>query len=81
MNTSKIVCTNRPVGRAVALLVGMGSVAASTGAFSAETAALEEIMVTAERRETALQDTPMSVMALSAEGLEAKGVDRPHGAF
>ncbi len=75
MNTSKIVCTNRPVGRAVALLLAMGGVAASTGAFGAETAALEEIVVTAERRETALQDTPMSVMALSAEGLEAKGVD------
>ena len=57
------------------LLVALGGVAASTGAFAAETTALEEIVVTSERREMELQDTPMSVMALSAEGLEAKGVD------
>ncbi len=76
MNTiSKIVCATLRAGRAAPLLLALGGVAASTGAFCAETPVLEEIVVTSERRETQLQDTPMSVMALSAEGLEAKGVD------
>ena len=37
--------------------------------------ALEEVVVTAERRETALQDTPISIVALSSETLERKGVE------
>jgi iron complex outermembrane recepter protein len=36
---------------------------------------LEEIVVTAERREMSLQQTPISVMAFSAEALELRGVD------
>ncbi len=50
----------------------------STAALSAGTAVaqvLEEVVVTAERRETALQDTPISIVALSSETLERKGVE------
>jgi iron complex outermembrane recepter protein len=50
----------------------------STAALSAGTAfaqALEEVVVTAERRETALQDTPISIVALSSETLDRKGVE------
>ena len=36
---------------------------------------LEEVVVTAERRETKIQDTPISLMALTEETLEAKGVE------
>ena len=36
---------------------------------------LEEIVVTAERRELSLQDTPISVMAFSAETMELKGIE------
>ena len=36
---------------------------------------LEEIIVTAERRETSLQDTPISVAAFTAETMELKGVE------
>jgi iron complex outermembrane receptor protein len=36
---------------------------------------LEEVIVTAERRETALQDTPISIIALSTETLERKGIE------
>jgi len=38
-------------------------------------AQLEEIVVTAERRETSLQQTPISVAAFSAETLESKGIE------
>jgi iron complex outermembrane receptor protein len=36
---------------------------------------LEEVVVTAERRETALQDTPISVLAFDSDTLEAAGID------
>jgi iron complex outermembrane receptor protein len=39
-------------------------------------AQLDEIFVTAERRETNLQDTPISIQAFSAEALEAGGIER-----
>ncbi len=35
---------------------------------------VEEVVVTAERRETALQDTPISVLSFSSAALEARGV-------
>src|SRR5690606_9131641 len=38
-------------------------------------AQLEEIVVTAERRETSLQQTPISVVAFSADTIEAKGIE------
>ena len=37
--------------------------------------ALDEIVVTAERRETQLQDTPISLVALTEEALESKGIE------
>lgn len=40
----------------------------------AQPAALEEIIVTAERRETSLQDTPVAVSTLTAENIESTGV-------
>src|SRR5262245_45559614 len=36
---------------------------------------LEEVVVTAERRETALQDTPISIVASSSAALERKGIE------
>jgi iron complex outermembrane receptor protein len=41
----------------------------------AQGAGLEEILVTAERRETSLQKTPISVAAFTAESMELKGVE------
>ena len=38
---------------------------------------VEEIVVTAQKREENLQDVPISVSAFSAEMLDAKGVDNP----
>ena len=48
---------------------------ASTSAFSQET--LEEITVTAERREAGLQDTALSVVAYSGERLDELGINDP----
>lgn len=39
-------------------------------------AQLEEVIVTAQRRETSLQDTPISVQAFTAEALELSGIDQ-----
>lgn len=48
---------------------------AQDSAGGATSRGLEEIIVTAERREASLQDTPISVLAFGAEGLEKLGVD------
>jgi iron complex outermembrane receptor protein len=42
----------------------------------AASAQLEEILVTATRRETDLQSTPLSIQAFSAEQLELSGIER-----
>ncbi len=48
------------------------SLAAASGPVVAQE--LEEIVVTAERRELPVQDTPISIMAFSGEKLEARGI-------
>ena len=58
----------------------IGTLAASIGAVlgvatTAKAQQLEEIIVTAERRELNLQDTPISVMSFEGEALELRGVD------
>ncbi len=58
-----------PLARHVLLGIVGGTLAAG----SAE-AQLEEVVVTAERREMALQDTPISVIAFTGDNLELKGV-------
>ena len=42
----------------------------------AASAQLEEIVVTATRRETDLQSTPLSISAFSSEQLELSGIER-----
>jgi iron complex outermembrane receptor protein len=59
------------------LFAGVASGAAGVGDAQAQSgpqAVLDEVIVTAERRETALQDTPISIAAYDAELLEMKGV-------
>jgi len=46
----------------------------AASAFAADGAQLEEIVVSAERRETSLQNTPLSIQALSADAMEQKGM-------
>ncbi|MEY2854027.1 MAG: hypothetical protein RL030_1159, partial [Pseudomonadota bacterium] len=63
------------VATAVARALAFGSLVACPVLAGAQEAVLEEIIVTAERRETALQDTPISIIALSAESMEQKGIE------
>ncbi|HEX6997168.1 MAG TPA: TonB-dependent receptor [Gammaproteobacteria bacterium] len=42
---------------------------------AAATAGLEEIVVTATRRELSLQDVPLAVVAISAESMERQGIE------
>ena len=44
-------------------------------AYSSAQAALEEIVVTAQKREESLQDTPIAVSAFTAMAIEDKGID------
>jgi iron complex outermembrane receptor protein len=48
---------------------------AQSRATETENAALEEVVVTAERREVSLQDVPASATVLNAEALASQGID------
>ena len=61
---------SRTLGAVGAVLAG-----ASPMAFAQQSPGLEEIIVTSERRETALQDTPISVAAFTAESMELQGIE------
>jgi iron complex outermembrane receptor protein len=62
-----------PMQRIATLAAAIG--AALGAATAAKAQQLEEIIVTAERRELNLQDTPISVMSFEGEALELRGVD------
>ncbi len=62
-----------PIQRAASLAAAI--TAALAGASAAKAQQLEEIIVTAERRELNLQDTPISVMSFEGDALELRGID------
>jgi iron complex outermembrane recepter protein len=68
---------SHPVARAVARAIAIGAVTAVPAGLPliAHAQQLEEVVVTAERRETNIQDTPISLVALSQETIEAKGIE------
>jgi iron complex outermembrane receptor protein len=65
------------VSRAAQSIVGVCGALLASGVTFAQTnsVSLEEVIVTAERRAMALQDTPISIVALSTETLERKNVE------
>src|SRR5688572_12105041 len=63
------------VAAAVALALPGTVGAAEAEPPSADAGGLEEIVVSAERRSTVLQDTPISIQAMSAETMESRGVE------
>jgi iron complex outermembrane receptor protein len=63
------------------LCAGIGMSAPAYGADTAATAPessdlMQEITVTARRREESILDTPISISAFSGSALEARGIDR-----
>ena len=62
-----------PAQRVASLAAAISAALAATHAAQAQQ--LEEIIVTAERRELNLQDTPISVMNFDGETLELRGID------
>ena len=63
----------------VALTAGVPMVSGLPSAASAQSAVLEEIVVTAERRETGLQNTPIAVSAFTQDDLDRMGIDGTQG--
>ena len=62
------------IGGAIACVVAGSADLAMAQARSSETTIVEEVVVSARRREERLQDVPASVTSLSADRLEAAGV-------
>lgn len=58
----------------VALLAGQPVMAQDAPSEDAQTVGVADIIVTAQKREENLQDTPISIVALGADALEQKGV-------
>src|SRR5690625_3948109 len=74
---------SRPRRLAVAIAVAAGTCAGAIHAQPQErvarTAALEEVIVTAQRRQESLQDVPIAVVAMSADELTHRGIDATIG--
>ena len=62
-------------GRSPVSIVGRSPSAPRSAVSTAQAQQLEEIIVTAERRELNLQETPISVMSFEGEALELRGID------
>ena len=61
-------------GATLTMLDAPAATAQSQGGAQASSGGLEEIIVTAERREKSLQETPISISALPAEVLQDRGI-------
>jgi iron complex outermembrane recepter protein len=66
------LCGALALGSAVAW--GQAAVGGDSGAATVDTGAIDEIVVTARRREESLKDVPIAVSALSAETLEQQNI-------
>lgn len=62
-------------GTAMAALLSSPALAQQAADAEANDGGIADIIVTAERRATNLQDTPLSIIAVTQETIEAKGID------
>ena len=66
---------NKRLGIAALAAAAAGMMVLGSPAAHAQGAALEEIVVTAQKREESLQDTPVAVSAFTASAIQEKGID------
>ena len=59
-------------------LILVGILVISDNVSAQETAVIEEIVVTAAKRETSLQDTPIAITALTGDTLDAFNIQNGH---
>ena len=64
----------KPLAASIALMTVAGATLAQEDASAGEELTLEEIVVTAQRREQSLQEVPISVTAFSAESLQKNNI-------
>ncbi|WP_116368527.1 TonB-dependent receptor [Parahaliea mediterranea] len=64
---------NKPISRLAAAVV-LASLSGAALGQSASSGALEEVVVTAQKREQSLQDTPISITAFGSNELEQRGI-------
>ena len=69
----KVHLCSSPLSLAIALAIGASSVA--SGSALAQTAVVEEILVTARFREENIQSTPIAITAISADALQARSLE------
>ncbi len=72
--SSNLLRTRNFIVKPLALAVALGTVA-SVEVFAAESLALEEVVVTAQKRDENLQDVPISMAVLGSTALENLGVN------
>jgi iron complex outermembrane receptor protein len=73
MTTPSPANTNRAISTAIRAAIGLSLLAAAGAASAAEESnALEEVVVTAQFRQQSVQDTPLSITAVSAQMMEAR---------
>jgi outer membrane receptor protein involved in Fe transport len=66
--------SRQPLAAAVAALIGSGYAAGAVQAQSVEASGIEEIIVTASRRETTVQEVPFNIAAFGGETLESQRI-------
>ncbi len=75
MRTESVTVHKRPAKRLSNVLLGMASATAMLGTSTAALAQIDEIVITATKRETSLLETPLAVAAFSGEDLEDIGAN------
>jgi len=74
-HSRRIILEPRFLSKTPIAVAILSSIFSGASAFSVHAAVLEEIVVTAQKREEGLQDTPIAVTAFTAAALDDKNID------